>query len=943
MNPLGGVMVPIGIVAILGAGGMFAWSIHKASKVGDKSYERGLKMVPLLIHLPPITDDVDGEGKDARAVAEEEISVAESMYGIIASTVNKSSNAKFFGQKAISFEVVARSEGIEYYIYVPISLVEIARQAVTAAYPTARLEAVDDPNIFNQQTGRGGTAGGEMILRTDAVYPIATYKETKKDAALAIINALSVVKAGDGVGMQVLVRPMIGDWKKRANDAAKQIRDGRKVNSSRSSGGLAYFPQIFSALWTPPGAKDPEKKEEKEPLTNAQQAEIEAIEDKVRYPCFEVVIRLVASSSNKAKAESILNGLVAVFAQFNSSVNNGFQYNILRDTDAVAMDYMLRRMPKGEIKTILNSVELATIYHLPSQNAIPTSKVQKQMFRQVDGPAMLPEEGVLLGVNEFRGEKKEIRLDTTDRRRHLYMIGGTGVGKTGFLHNLAYQDMMDGRGFAFLDPHGDAVEELMSMVPEERIDDIIYFDPGDMSNPIGMNMFEFTDPDQKDFIVQEGINMLYSLYDPGHTGIFGPRGEHIFRNAALLLMSDPAGGTFVDVPRVLIDPDYRNTKLQYVTDKTVYDFWTKEWPASQKSSEAGEVTSWFVSKWGPFLSNTMMRNIIGQTKSGFNIRQIMDGGKILLVNLSKGKMGELNSKLLGMIFVMKFQAAAMSRADTPESERKDFCLFVDEFQNFSTESFESILSEARKYRLSLVLANQFMTQLTDKIREAIIGNIGTIISGRIGITDAELLQKAFTGVFTAEDLARLPNYQAVAKVLINSVPSAPFSMSLLPPMGEQNKELFDSMKGYTAAMYGRPRAEVDAEINARVMGGSVEAEKKREAASASANEPKPVAEPSKKELNVRKVDEEEDDFVTSWGKKQQQGSVVNNTTPEAAKDDSVVEMISQAEPMVERAEPANDEAVDDSEAVVKNTTDRTDDSHNVRKGNSDDETHVQLR
>ena len=363
------------------------------------------------------------------------------------------------------------------------------------------------------------------------------------------------------------------------------------------------------------------------------------------------------------------------------------------------------------------------------------------MSKQVDGPTQIMDDGFLLGYNEFRGSKKPIRLSANDRRRHTYIIGQTGTGKSVLLENLAFQDMMDGRGFAFVDPHGDSVENLLGKVPKERVEDIIYFNPGDMSNPIGLNMFEFDNPDQKDFLVQEAINMLYGLYDPGHTGIVGPRLEHIFRNCALLLMSDPAGGTFIDIPKLLIDEEFMKSKLKYVTDQTVLDFWTKEFPNSQKSNEAGEVISWVVSKFGPFISNDAMRNIIGQTKSGFNLRDIMDNNKILLVNLSKGKMGELNSKLLGIIFVMKFQAAAMGRANIPEDQRVDFSLYVDEFQNFATESFETILSEARKYRLNLILGNQFMTQLTDKIREAIIGNVGTVISGRIGITDAEILVK----------------------------------------------------------------------------------------------------------------------------------------------------------------------------------------------------------
>ena len=395
------------------------------------------------------------------------------------------------------------------------------------------------------------------------------------------------------------------------------------------------------------------------------------------------------------------------------------------------------------------------------------------------------------------------------------MIGQTGTGKSKFLENLAYQDMMDGKGFAFIDPHGDSAEVLMGAVPPERVEDIIYFNPADMDNPIGLNMFEFNTPDQKDFLVQEAINMLYGLYDPGHTGIVGPRLEHIFRNAALLLMSDPAGGTFIDIPKLLVDQDFMKSKLKYVTDPTVLEFWTKEWPSSQKSSEAGELVSWVASKFGPFLSNDAMRNIIGQTKSGFNLRDIMDNRKILIVNLSKGKLGDLNSKLLGIIFVMKFQAAAMSRADINERDRKDFSLYVDEFQNFATDSFETILSEARKYKLSLIIGNQFMTQLKDNIREAILGNVGTIISGRLGITDAELMERRFRPTFEAEDLTRLPNYHWIASVMIKGVPSAPFTMVSLSPPVQINDKLKELLKRLSASKYARSRSEVSKEIESR--------------------------------------------------------------------------------------------------------------------------------
>jgi hypothetical protein len=352
-------------------------------------------------------------------------------------------------------------------------------------------------------------------------------------------------------------------------------------------------------------------------------------------------------------------------------------------------------------------------------------------------------------------------------------------------------------------------------VPRERTEDVIYFCPADMEYPLGLNLFEFDSPDQKDFLIQEAINMLYKLYDPQHTGIIGPRYEHWFRNAALTIMSNPEGGTFIDIPKVFTDKAYERQLKQYVTDQTVLDFWNKEM-AQTSDYHKSEVLGWFVSKFGAFLSNQMMRDIIGQSKSSFNLREIMDSGKILLVNLSKGRTGELNSKLLGMIFVMKFQAAAMSRANIPEDERKDYSLYVDEFQNFSTDSFATILSEARKYRLNLIVANQFTTQLTEEIRDAVFGNIGTVISYRVGTNDADFLAKQFQPVFDADDLQRIPNGNVVVRMLTGGIPTQPFSMATMPSLGKPNQKLMEALKQLSAAKYGRPRAKVDAEIMKRI-------------------------------------------------------------------------------------------------------------------------------
>ena len=710
------VMTLIVGVAVIVAMIVVMWKLFAGKQRRRKNYERSLKMVPMMIHLPPRTDDIQGGGRDERDVINEEISQAQVMYSIISSTLTKGIKSKLYGQKHISFEIVAHDGLINYYAIVPAVLTETMKQAITAAYPSARLEEVHDPNFFSSTGGMDAVVGGEIELKDDFWYPIASYEETKRDASLGLINALSVAKKGDGVGIQILFRPTDEGWTRKSLQRVQNLRDGKKGRHEANNflGRLVYgfgnlVGDLAEALWKPPEAHDPYKDSEKV-LSNLEQEEITKIEEKTKYPGFEVLMRFVASSDSKTRSTALLGGVVSVFSQFDSPNYNGFKYNQIKRSRDLVEDYVLRNFPQEQNKFILNSVEMASIFHLPSQNSIPTSQVERQATKQVDGPAKLADEGVILGVNEFRGEKKVIRLRTKDRRRHTYVIGATGMGKSILLTNIAYQDMCDGRGFAFIDPHGDATELLMSKVPPERMDDVIYFEPGNMEQPVGMNMFEFQTEDQKDFIVQEAINMLVSLYDPGNQGIFGARAQHMFRNAALLLMSDPNGGTFIDVPRCFTDPEFVKSKLKYVTDKTVYDYWTKEFPASQKSNDAGEVTSWFVSKWGPFLSNKMMRNILGQTKSGFNIREIMDNKKILLINLSKGKTGELNAKLLGMIFVMKFQAAAMSRADTAEDDRQDFCLFVDEFQNFSTESFESILSEARKYRLNLVLANQFMTQ-----------------------------------------------------------------------------------------------------------------------------------------------------------------------------------------------------------------------------------------
>lgn len=814
----------VGIVIVVGIVLGIVWvSYMQYRKIlrEAKNYERGLKMVPLLIHLPPSSDDIEVGQRDQREVVEEAISQAQIMYNIISSTATKGFKSHMYGQRHISFEIIANKGLIHYYLVCPVVLLDVVKQAVQAAYPSARLEECEEHNIFSQAGRLSGVIGGELTLKKEFSYPIATYQETKRDAMQAILNALSTLTREDGAGVQILVRPANEKWMKTAVARAGKIRKDKGTKTS-----LLSMKDVAGALWKPPENK--EVKPEDKQLSTLEQATVDAIEDKTRYPGYEVLVRVIASSNTAARSQAILKNIVAAFALFDSSTKNGFKFSVAKNIEQFVTSFIFRFFPQEISQNVMNSVELATIFHLPDQRNTPTSQLERQASKQVDGPNQMVDKGLLLGYNLYRGVKKEIRLGDVDRRRHVYIIGQTGTGKSGLLENLALQDMLDGKGFAFLDPHGDSAERLLAMVPRERVEDVIYFAPGDMTaTPIGLNLFEFETNDQKDFLIQEAIAMLYRLYDPGHTGIIGPRYEHWFRNAALTIMADPAGASFIDIPQVFNDNDYAKSKLKFVQDQTVLDFWNKEM-AQTSDYHKSEVLGWFVSKFGAFLSNEMMRNILGQTKSGFNLREIMDNKKILLINISK--MGELNAQLMGMIFVMKFQAAAMGRADIPEEQRVDFTLYADEFQNFATESFEIILSQARKYRLSLVLANQFMTQLTDKIREAIIGNVGTVISGRIGTTDAELLAKKFTPTFDAEDLTKLPNFEAVASVMINNVPSSPFSMTLIPPLGQPNAQLAQALKRLSAAKYGRPRQLVEKEIFGRLRSGETERNARRQAA-----------------------------------------------------------------------------------------------------------------
>jgi hypothetical protein len=457
-------------LAIMGTAAGIAYYYLRSIWREQKNYERGLKMVPVLIHLPPMSDDTEMGQRDARDVVNENISRAQSLYGILASTFQKGFKHKMiYGQRHVGLEIIASKGAVHYYAAVPVPLLGLVEQAIVSAYPTARLEEVPEHNIFSQVGRITGTLGGEMVLKEDFAYPIGTYEDIKRDTMQPLLNALSTLTKEDGAGLQILLRPADPSWRKSSTAVADKKRGKKSRNGIEGVFGLAG--DAVTAIVKPEQGDN--KKDEPKEVSGLDQSIIQAIEEKTKQPGFEVMIRLVASSNISHRAQTILNNLVATFSLYDAPGRNGFKFVPARDLDSFVTAYILRFFPQDKTKNILNATELATLFHFPDQKNIPTSQLERQSSKQVDGPRNVPEHGLLLGYNMFRGAKKEIRLSEADRARHMYVVGQTGTGKSTFLENLALQDMLEGRGFAFVDPHGDTAEKLLAMVPKERPEDVI--------------------------------------------------------------------------------------------------------------------------------------------------------------------------------------------------------------------------------------------------------------------------------------------------------------------------------------------------------------------------------------------------------------------------------------------------------------------------------------
>lgn len=805
--------------------------LYRRSTLYKKQLERSLKMVPFLVTIPQSTGQKKGEGqRDEREVAKELISAAENIYYSLYSVYRKGVKRFFSGQRQFVFEIVAIKGEILFYIAAPVTMVSMLEKVITSQYPDALIEETEEHNIFFKKQEAKNIYGGELVMRKSPVYPIKTYMGIDLDPLESLTNSLSKLESNEGAAIQLILRPITPKFSRGARGIASDIQKGK--NKKFSMGKFAG--DMMTTAINGKEENQHENQESRHQLTPIMEEAVKRIEQKAGKPAFETIIRVIASADNPVRGEMIQNEIVGAFQQFNDFNMNSFKFRKAKDKGALATNYIfrffritnitkfyLKRLINREYRVVLNSEELASIFHLPNY-LVKTPGIKWLPARKTASPINLPAEGVILGESAFRGEKKQVRIADDDMRRHVYVIGQTGTGKTNTLKNMILDEIYKGHGVCYVDPHGPDLEDILSKIPKERAEDVILFDAGDTERPMGLNLFDAKTTEQQDFVIDEAISMLYKLYDPGHTGIMGPRFEHWFRNAALVLMADPKGGTFIEVPKIFTDDNYMKEKLKYVTNPVVRNFWINEMGQTADFHKS-EVLGWFVGKFGAFMTNTTMRNILGQVESTLKLREIMDNKKILLVNLSKGKIGELNMMLLGMIFISKIQMAAMSRADTPEEQRNDFTLYVDEFQNFATDSFAAIMSEARKFKLRLVVANQFIGQLKEEIRDAVFGNVGTILSFRVGPEDAEFMAKQFDPVFTVTDLVNIENHHAFIKLMVGGVPSRPFTIKGYPPSGTEDLERGNAIKQLSRLKYGKARDQVDKEVQEKLaIGANIE-------------------------------------------------------------------------------------------------------------------------
>jgi len=767
---------------------------------------RSLNLSLFLVRLP--------REKATERPEKELIAISEQLYAAFTNMHAAGWNKFVYGEPYIALEMAVHhlGEEIHFYVAVPKSLEKTFPQQVQGLYPTAEVQRVKDYNIFNPT---GAVAGTFLRQTTEPVLPIRTYTSLESDPLNVIATPLSrLEKEGEGAAIQILFRPSHHeDIRTLSQNVAKEMQTGVDFHHALQQARKRSKKKSEANVEAP-----------RQPSPN-EAAIIEALQNKASRPLYDVNIRILASADNEARAEQLLHDISSSFVQLAAPNMNSLEPVGMHGKPLESLTFnFIFRMFTPEQNVYLSSEELASVYHFP----LPTTtaaKINSLKSKIAEPPTNLPATGVIMGKSVFQGNEQMVRIGDEDRRRHVYVIGQTGTGKSSLMKNMIVQDVQAGKGVCVVDPHGELAQYVLSMVPAERTQDVIYFNPGQMDRPIGLNMLEFdtAKPEQKTFVANELLAIAKSLYGDVPEA-FGPMFEQYFKNSVLLLLDayetrqkNGVASTMpvlAEIPRLLTDTDYRRSLLADTTNPLVKNFWEKEAEKAGGDAALANMAPYITSKLNAFLANDYVRPIVSQHTSAFNFREIIDTSKILVVNLSKGQIGESNAGLLGMIVVGKLLIAALSRSDMNEADRKDFYLYIDEFQTVTTDSIATILSEARKYHLNLTIAHQYIKQLRENIRNAVFGNVGSVIAFRVGADDAEFLKNQFEPVFSASDLINIDNFNAHVKVLIQNQTSRPFNIQTIQePLG--NTEQAGMIAEASAQKYGVARSEIEATIQSQ--------------------------------------------------------------------------------------------------------------------------------
>ncbi len=760
-----------------------------------EKFKMSLDLVLLSVKIPAKTpEEIQQSGRQEK----DWIKVMEDFYSNLVSLKPKG----FFRPKPwIALEIAKVKGEICFYVAAPRRYENFVEKRINSIYPDAHIEKCKDFNIFGPK--ESVFCGYAKTIRP-VFLPLKTYESIETDPLSAITNTLTKLAENEEAAVQIVLRNTSEIWRARGREILEKVKRGKSFSAAMDETGLA-------------GALGGAKEDQNRQYMGQQGDELlaKAMESKISKRNFEANIRIAVSIKDEFRSEQVFDQLAGALDQFSAPGLNQFRVNKKKGKAGAAIlnDYIFRNFNNAN-KSILSTEELTGIFHFPTP-FLKTPNVKILNSKTAPPPVNILREGLLLGYNEYRGDKKDAFLGVNDRRRHLYVIGQTGTGKSAFLSNLIEQDVRNGGGVGVLDPHGDLIDDILGKIPNERLDDVVIFDPANLAYSVGLNMLEYDArfPEQKTFIINEFMKIFDKLYDLKATG--GPMFEQYARNALQLLMDDPKETyTLMEVPKVLADKDFRHYLLAKCRNILVKEFWEKQAETAGGEASLKNMVPYITSKFDTFISNDYMRPIIGQVKSTFKFREILDQKKIFLVNLSKGRLGDINSSLLGLIITGKLTIAAFSRVDTPEADRTDFYLYIDEFQNFATDTISTILSEARKYKLCLTISHQFIGQLEDEIRDSVFGNVGTISSFRVGVEDSEFLAKQFMPVFNSQDLNRLENYNAYVRMLINGQVALPFNIKTYPPTKTDRGRAAD-IKEYYLLKEGRDREAVEREIETR--------------------------------------------------------------------------------------------------------------------------------